>query len=190
MIGLLNELEILGAEINGETQVDIILQPLPNYFKQFFLNYNMNKLSYSLEKLHKELQVAKGLIRNPIIALLTKKGKKLDLSSLILKWMWAKLEASRVTLPYGGALNLIFAQLDITTPSELFIKRTRYDLFNSTTLKQMGYDKSDQDSEEGSDEGDEEDEGNEEEESDEEEDGDEEEKGVEYAKEEDDDADS
>ncbi|XP_057969413.1 uncharacterized protein LOC131158562 [Malania oleifera] len=45
-------------------------------------------------------------------------GKKLDLSSLVLKWIWAKLEASRVTLPYGGALNLIFAQLDVTTPSE------------------------------------------------------------------------
>ncbi|XP_057975186.1 uncharacterized protein LOC131162590 [Malania oleifera] len=58
--------------------------------------------------------------------------------------MWAKLEAARVTLSYGSALNLIFAQLNIPTPSELFIKRTHYDLFNSTTLKQMSYDKGDQ----------------------------------------------
>ena len=43
MIGLLNELEILGAEIYRESQVDIILQSLPNSYKQFFLNYNMNK---------------------------------------------------------------------------------------------------------------------------------------------------
>ncbi|XP_057965376.1 uncharacterized protein LOC131155940 [Malania oleifera] len=50
--------------------------------------------------------------------------------------MWAKLEVTRV-------LNLIFAQLDITTPSELFIKHTRYDLFTSATLKQMGYEKHD-----------------------------------------------
>ena len=29
MVSLLNELKILGAEIDGETQVDIILQSLP-----------------------------------------------------------------------------------------------------------------------------------------------------------------
>ncbi|XP_057948175.1 nuclear polyadenylated RNA-binding protein 3-like [Malania oleifera] len=40
--------------------------------------------------------------------------------------------------------NLADEELDVTKPSELFIKHTRYDLFNSTTLKQMGYDKSDQ----------------------------------------------
>ena len=42
MIGLLNELEIFGAEIDGEFQVDIILQSLPDSYKQFCLNYNMN----------------------------------------------------------------------------------------------------------------------------------------------------
>ncbi|XP_057981216.1 uncharacterized protein LOC131166655 [Malania oleifera] len=50
IIGLINELEILGAEIDGETQ-------------------NMNKLSYSLVELLKELQAAEGLIRKPTIAL-------------------------------------------------------------------------------------------------------------------------
>ena len=44
MIGLLNELEILGAEIDGESHVDdIILQSLPDSYKQICLNYNMNK---------------------------------------------------------------------------------------------------------------------------------------------------
>ena len=33
MISLLNELEILRSDIDGETQVDIILQPLPDSFK-------------------------------------------------------------------------------------------------------------------------------------------------------------
>ncbi|XP_057962216.1 uncharacterized protein LOC131153774 [Malania oleifera] len=51
MIGFLNELEILGDEIDGETQ-----------------------LSYSLEELVKELQVAEGLIRKPTVAFVTEKG--------------------------------------------------------------------------------------------------------------------
>ena len=33
MISLLNEIEILGSDIDGKTQVDIILQLLPNSFK-------------------------------------------------------------------------------------------------------------------------------------------------------------
>ncbi|XP_057982385.1 uncharacterized protein LOC131167607 [Malania oleifera] len=74
IIGLLNELEILGAKIKGETHVDIVLQSLPDFFKQFFLNYNMNKLSYSLGKLLKELQAVEGLIRKLTIALVTEKG--------------------------------------------------------------------------------------------------------------------
>ncbi|XP_057953940.1 uncharacterized protein LOC131148231 [Malania oleifera] len=74
MIGLLNELKILEAEIHGKTQVDIILQSLPDSFKQFFLNYNMNKLSYSLVELLKEFQVAEGIIRKPTIAFVTDKG--------------------------------------------------------------------------------------------------------------------
>ena len=32
MMNLLNELEILGADIDGESQVDIILQSLPESF--------------------------------------------------------------------------------------------------------------------------------------------------------------
>ncbi|XP_057962239.1 uncharacterized protein LOC131153797 [Malania oleifera] len=74
IVGLLNELEILRAEINGETEVDIVLQPLPDSFTQFFLNYDMNKLSYSLAELLKDLQVAEALIRKPTIALVTEKG--------------------------------------------------------------------------------------------------------------------
>ncbi|XP_074590628.1 uncharacterized protein LOC141846487 [Curcuma longa] len=59
----LNEIEVLGGEIDGETQVDIILQTLPKSFEQFRLNYNMNKRLYSLAKLLTELQAAEELFR-------------------------------------------------------------------------------------------------------------------------------
>ena len=55
MIAHMNELEIFGAEINGETQVDIVLMSLPESFKNFRLNYTMSKRSYSLAELLKEL---------------------------------------------------------------------------------------------------------------------------------------
>ena len=43
MIGHLNELEILGAKIDGESQVDIVFMSLPESFKNFCLNYSMSK---------------------------------------------------------------------------------------------------------------------------------------------------
>ena len=48
MISHLNTLEVLGADIDGESQADIILQSLPESFKEFKLNYNMNKKIYAL----------------------------------------------------------------------------------------------------------------------------------------------
>ena len=43
MISHLNKLEILGAEIDGESQVDIVLMSLPESYKNFHLNYSMTK---------------------------------------------------------------------------------------------------------------------------------------------------
>ena len=74
MIGLLNELEILGDEIDGESQVDIILQSLPGSYKQFCLNYNMNKPQWTLAQLLKELVSAKGLIKKPSTVLVIERG--------------------------------------------------------------------------------------------------------------------
>ena len=62
MIVHLNELEILGAKIDDESQVDIVLMFLPESFKNFHLNYSMNKGSYSLAELLKELQAAEGIL--------------------------------------------------------------------------------------------------------------------------------
>ena len=62
MISNLNTLEVLGVDIDGESQVDMILQLLPKSFKEFILNYNMNKKIYSLSELMNELVVAEGIL--------------------------------------------------------------------------------------------------------------------------------
>ena len=62
MIFDLNTLEVLGADIDGESQVDMILQSLSESFKEFRLNYNMNKRIYSLSELMNELVAAKGIL--------------------------------------------------------------------------------------------------------------------------------
>ena len=62
MISNLNTLEVLGADIDGESQVDMILQSPPESFKEFRLNYNMNKKIYSLFELMNELVAVKGII--------------------------------------------------------------------------------------------------------------------------------
>ena len=62
MISNLNILEVLGADIDGESQVNMILQSLPKSFIEFRLNYNMNKKIYSLSKLMNELVAAEGML--------------------------------------------------------------------------------------------------------------------------------
>ena len=62
MISNLNTLEVLGANIDGESQVDMILQSLLESFKEFRLNYNMNKKIYSLSELMNELVAAEGIL--------------------------------------------------------------------------------------------------------------------------------
>ena len=62
MISNLNTLEVLGADIDGESQMDMILQSLPESFKEFKLNYNMNKKIYSLSELMNELVAAEDIL--------------------------------------------------------------------------------------------------------------------------------
>ena len=62
MISNLNTLEVLGANIDGESQVDMILQSLPESFKEFKLNYNMNKKIYTLSELMNELVATEGIL--------------------------------------------------------------------------------------------------------------------------------
>ena len=62
MISNLNTLEVLVVDIEGESQVDMILQSLLESFKEFRLNYNMNKNIYSLSELINELVAAEGIL--------------------------------------------------------------------------------------------------------------------------------
>ena len=61
VIALLNDMEIMGALIDKETQVDMVLETLYDSFDTFKLNYSINKLSYNLMELMKELQADKAL---------------------------------------------------------------------------------------------------------------------------------
>ncbi|XP_019235065.1 PREDICTED: uncharacterized protein LOC109215449, partial [Nicotiana attenuata] len=54
---------VLGAVIDKESQVEMVLQTLPDSFQQFRLNYNMNKMDLSLAKLLNELQAAESIIK-------------------------------------------------------------------------------------------------------------------------------
>ncbi|CAA0826938.1 Unknown protein, partial [Striga hermonthica] len=75
MMAQLNELEVLGAFIDGETQVDIVLQSLPKSFEQFRLNYNMNKMLMTLPELVAELQAAEILFRLKTQAMVAQRGE-------------------------------------------------------------------------------------------------------------------
>lgn len=56
MMAYFSYAQIHGADIDGETQIDMILGSLPNNFNQFWLNYNIEKMFVSLSELMKELQ--------------------------------------------------------------------------------------------------------------------------------------
>ena len=62
MISHLNIMEVLGVDIDRESQADMILQSLPESFKEFKRNYNMNKKIYTLFELMNELVVAEGIL--------------------------------------------------------------------------------------------------------------------------------
>ena len=63
MIGLFNELGDLGADIDWETQNNMVLETLPPSFNNFKLNYSMNKLEWSLTELIQQLQIAETIVK-------------------------------------------------------------------------------------------------------------------------------
>ena len=54
----LNTREILGCETDVESQIDIILESLPNSFNQLRLNCSMNEIDFILSELLNALQEA------------------------------------------------------------------------------------------------------------------------------------
>ena len=69
-----NELDILGAAIDAESQIDIILESLPNSFNNFKVNYNMNKTNLTLAKLSSQLVATEGIMKKKPTALMTEKS--------------------------------------------------------------------------------------------------------------------
>ncbi|KAK6139022.1 hypothetical protein DH2020_027233 [Rehmannia glutinosa] len=63
LIAQFNVAEVLGAELESETHVDMTLETLPEMFSQFKVSYNMNKVNMSLTKLIKELQNAENVLK-------------------------------------------------------------------------------------------------------------------------------
>ena len=59
MMGHISTAEVMGAKLDQEMKIDLILESLPNSFGQFKLNYNMNKLKLTPIELMHELESAK-----------------------------------------------------------------------------------------------------------------------------------
>lgn len=62
-MGYLNQLEIMGHQIDANTQVKTIVQSLSGSFNQFLFNYAMNRIEYTLPKLLNELVETKELMK-------------------------------------------------------------------------------------------------------------------------------
>nr|XP_009796707.1 PREDICTED: uncharacterized protein LOC104243242 [Nicotiana sylvestris]XP_016435450.1 PREDICTED: uncharacterized protein LOC107761707 [Nicotiana tabacum] len=82
MKALLNTKMVLGANIDKDTQVEMIMQTLSASFQQFRINYNMNKMDLSLAKLLNELQSVETIIKQqaPPVALNFEAGSASKLS--------------------------------------------------------------------------------------------------------------
>ncbi|KAH0658290.1 hypothetical protein KY285_026837 [Solanum tuberosum] len=107
LMSYLNELEILGAEIVKESQVEMILQTLPDSFQQFRLNYNMNKMDMSLVKLLNELQAAETIIKQqaPAAFLVDKAGTSFSKPAKFQKKKKMALQAVTPGGSKGGVAN-------------------------------------------------------------------------------------
>ena len=63
MIKDIKQLEKLGIPIHRKLQIDLILQSLTSSFAQFYMNYNMNKLNYTLLELMNMLVSNEGILK-------------------------------------------------------------------------------------------------------------------------------
>ncbi|KAK9031837.1 hypothetical protein V6N11_056123 [Hibiscus sabdariffa] len=62
MMGYIQTVEKLGFPLKNELATDVILQSLPDSFKPFVLNFNMNEINKTLPQLLGLLRTAKGNI--------------------------------------------------------------------------------------------------------------------------------
>ena len=61
-MNLLNETEVQGAQTNEDTQIDMLLETLPEAFNQFKVNYCMNKMKLTMTKLMNELHSTEEIL--------------------------------------------------------------------------------------------------------------------------------
>ncbi|KAI9169007.1 hypothetical protein LWI28_005411 [Acer negundo] len=62
VIAHLNIAELHGAEIDGETKIDMVVNSLSDSFDQFKLDYTLNKKEYSLQGLMQDVQTAEKIL--------------------------------------------------------------------------------------------------------------------------------
>ena len=58
MISHINRTEVIGAKLQKEMKIDLILQSLLKHFNQFKVNYNMHKMDLTPVQLMHELESA------------------------------------------------------------------------------------------------------------------------------------
>ncbi|PON81075.1 Zinc finger, CCHC-type, partial [Trema orientale] len=63
VITYLNELEIPGAEIDCDTQIDMILNTLSDTFNQFKIDHEIHRKDYTLTCLMKDLQITEDILK-------------------------------------------------------------------------------------------------------------------------------
>ena len=80
IISNLNTLKVLSADIDGESQVDMILQSLPKSIKEFKLKYNMSKKIYLSLELMNELLTMEGILGTSSVDANIAEGLLLNLS--------------------------------------------------------------------------------------------------------------
>ncbi|PON32923.1 hypothetical protein PanWU01x14_357100 [Parasponia andersonii] len=63
VIAYVNELEIFGAKIDCDTQIDMVLNTLLKTFNQFKINHEILYKNYTLSSLMKDLQITKNILK-------------------------------------------------------------------------------------------------------------------------------
>ena len=63
VIAYLNEAEILGAEIDGDTHISMVMNTLSHSFNQFSVDYELHLKQYTLTSLMKDLQITEVILK-------------------------------------------------------------------------------------------------------------------------------
>ena len=70
MISHISRAEVMGAKLQKEMKIDLILQSLPKHFNQFKVNYNMHKMDLTPVQLMHELESAEQSLKSKAISTL------------------------------------------------------------------------------------------------------------------------